>query len=176
VHGSPVVPSVEKKGLRFDVKVLAVERPGKTSRCDFVFLWLLSASTCICAQCSREVHRAPTSDGIPRRRTEPCSPPENCATAEHDTLGFPPTHRAMSACRNSKLCTCLLALDCSILRVPIYCPVTSTMRKRALPCIMRPYASAACSSGNVSIMGRIFSRTLNASVSSLSIGVPVSVP
>src|SRR4029077_15654672 len=63
-----------------------------------------------------------------------------------------------------------------ILRVPIYCPVTSTMRKRALPCVMRAYASAACSSGNVSIMGRIFSRTLKASVSSLSIGVPVSVP
>ena len=61
-------------------------------------------------------------------------------------------------------------------RVPIYCPVTSTMRKRALPCIMRAYASAACSRGKVSIMGRIFSRTLKASVSSLSIGVPVSVP
>jgi hypothetical protein len=28
--------------------------PGKTSRCDFVFLWLLSASTCICARSSRE--------------------------------------------------------------------------------------------------------------------------
>src|SRR6267142_2711089 len=63
-----------------------------------------------------------------------------------------------------------------ILRVPIYCPVTSTTRKRALPCIMRAYASAACSSGNVSIMGRIFSKTLKTSVSSLSIGVPVSVP
>src|SRR5258708_9895885 len=33
-------------------------------------------------------------------------------TAKHNTLGFPPTHSAMSACSNSKLCPCLLALDC----------------------------------------------------------------
>ena len=43
--------------------------------------------------------------------------------------------------------------------------VTSTIRKRALPSIMRAYASAAFSSGAVSIIGRIFSRTLKASVS-----------
>src|SRR5439155_6583679 len=34
-------------------------------------------------------------------------------TAEHNTLGLPPTHSAMSACWNSKLCAGLLALDCS---------------------------------------------------------------
>jgi NAD(P)-dependent dehydrogenase (short-subunit alcohol dehydrogenase family) len=54
--------------------------------------------------------------------------------------------------------------------------VTSTMRKRACPCIIRAYASAARSRGAVSIIGRIFSRTLKASVSSLSMAVPVSVP
>ena len=54
--------------------------------------------------------------------------------------------------------------------------IVSTMRNRALPCIMRAYASAACSRGTGSIIGRIFSRTLKASVSSLSIAVPVSAP
>ena len=54
--------------------------------------------------------------------------------------------------------------------------MVSTMRNRALPCIMRAYASAACSSGTVSIIGRTFARTLKARVSSLSMGVPVSAP
>jgi hypothetical protein len=31
---------------------------------DVVLQWLVSASTCICAQSNREVHRASTSDGI----------------------------------------------------------------------------------------------------------------
>src|SRR5262249_21940047 len=31
---------------------------GGTSVCDVVLLWSISASTCICAQASREVHRA----------------------------------------------------------------------------------------------------------------------
>jgi hypothetical protein len=46
-----------------------------------------------------------------------------------------------------------------------------TIRKRALPAIIRAKPSAAFSSGTVSIIGRTFSRTLKASVSSLSIGV-----
>src|SRR5258708_68698 len=53
---------------------------------------------------------------------------------------------------------------------------TSTMRNRALPCIMRAYASAACSRGAVSIIGRMFSRTLKARVSSCSIAVPARLP
>jgi hypothetical protein len=40
------------------------------------------------------------------------------------------------------------------------------MRNLALPSIMRPYASAACSSGAVSTIGRIFSTTLKARASS----------
>src|SRR5438132_8484695 len=38
--------------------------------------------------------------------------------------------------------------------------LVSTMRNRALPCIMRAYASAALSRGAVSIIGRISWRTL----------------
>src|SRR6266481_2644636 len=33
-------------------------------------------------------------------------------TAEQNIRGFRPMSAAMSACRNSKLCPCLLALDC----------------------------------------------------------------
>jgi len=40
--------------------------------------------------------------------------------------------------------------------------VVRTMRKRALPCIMRDVGFGAWSRGRVSIMGRIFSRTLKA--------------
>jgi hypothetical protein len=54
--------------------------------------------------------------------------------------------------------------------------MVSTMRNRALPCIMRAYAPDACSRGTVSIIGRILARTLKARVSSLSMGVPVSAP
>lgn len=51
-------------------------------------------------------------------------------------------------------------------------PVMSTMRKRALLLIMRSYASAACSSGIVSIIGRTPVSALKASVSCESIEVP----
>jgi hypothetical protein len=53
-----------KEDLRFQVKILRAQRwaepPGA-----IVLLWLISALTCICAQSSRDVHRAPASDGIP---------------------------------------------------------------------------------------------------------------
>ena len=57
----------------------------------------------------------------------------------------------------------------------IYWPVVRTMRNRALPCIMRAYASAACSEEGSRSLGGYF-QNLNASVSSLSIAVPVSDP
>ena len=39
-----------------------------------------------CAQSRREVHRAPTSDSIPRRTTESCSHAKNCAEDDHVTF------------------------------------------------------------------------------------------
>jgi len=58
-----VDPSLEKKGLRFNGKDLRAEGqaepPWAMLSCSGV-----SASTCICAQSNREVHRASTSDGI----------------------------------------------------------------------------------------------------------------
>ena len=74
VHGSPVGPSLETKGLRFRPQGLESGTSGKTSASDILLLWLISASTRICAQSSREVHRASTSDGIPRRTTESLHP------------------------------------------------------------------------------------------------------
>jgi hypothetical protein len=65
VHGSPGGPSLEKKGLRFDVEGLENGTSGRTSVSDVVLQWLISASTGICAQSNREVHRASTSDGMP---------------------------------------------------------------------------------------------------------------
>ncbi len=54
--------------------------------------------------------------------------------------------------------------------------IVRTMRKRALPSIIRAKASDACSRGRVSIMGRMLSRTLKARASSMSIAVPANEP
>jgi hypothetical protein len=51
--------------------------------------------------------------------------------------------------------------------------IVSTTRKRALPLIMRSYASAARSRGYTSFIERTPDWTLNASVSSESMDVPV---
>jgi hypothetical protein len=55
-------------------------------------------------------------------------------------------------------------------------PVVSTIRKRALPESILLYACAACSSGNVSIIGRTLLSTLKRSVSSESWEVPEACP
>jgi hypothetical protein len=65
VHCSAVGPSLEEGGSAVPGQDLESATLGRTPRCYLVFLWLLSALTFICAQSSREVHRAPTSDGIP---------------------------------------------------------------------------------------------------------------
>ena len=54
--------------------------------------------------------------------------------------------------------------------------MVSTARNRTSARIMRSYAACACSSGNVSIIGRTFCSRANASVSSLSATVPVNAP
>jgi hypothetical protein len=59
-----------KEDLRVPGQDLESTTLGRTPRCYLVFLWLLSALTCICAQSSRDVHRAPASDGHPWRTTE----------------------------------------------------------------------------------------------------------
>jgi hypothetical protein len=74
VHGSPGGPSLEEKGLRFDDKVLGAEgqaEPPWAMLGDVVLQWLVSASTCICAQSNREVHRASTSDVVSLPRSNP---------------------------------------------------------------------------------------------------------
>src|SRR4051812_16183591 len=54
--------------------------------------------------------------------------------------------------------------------------MASTTRKRALPLIMRSYASVTRSSGKTSFIGRTPVRALKASVSSESIDVPEYQP
>src|SRR5215210_6415015 len=54
--------------------------------------------------------------------------------------------------------------------------VVRTTRKRARPLIMRAYASAARWSGYSSIMGHTACKSLKASASAMSAGVPVKAP
>ncbi len=65
MHCSAVGPSLQEGGPAVPGQDLESPTLGRTPRCYLVFLWLLSALTCIYAQSSRNVHRAPTSDGIP---------------------------------------------------------------------------------------------------------------
>src|ERR1051325_3637735 len=61
-------------------------------------------------------------------------------------------------------------------RIADYWPVVRTTRKRALPLIMRSYASFTRSSGKISFMERTPARALKASVSWESIEVPEYQP
>jgi hypothetical protein len=74
------------------------------------------------------------------------------------SAGLPPRPTELLIFGNAKGGTPLMQADqamaAALKAVDSYCPVTSTIRKRALPAIMRRYASAACSSGTTSIRGR----------------------
>ena len=64
MHGSPAGPSLEKKGLRFDAKVLRAEGQAEPPWAMLSCRGWSLRQHCICAQSDREVHRATTSDGI----------------------------------------------------------------------------------------------------------------
>src|SRR5580692_8049538 len=61
---------------------------GRSSVCDVVLQWLISAPTCICAQSNSEVRRASTSDGISGGQTNRCSAAKNYAEENHVTVSI----------------------------------------------------------------------------------------
>jgi hypothetical protein len=96
VHGSPGGSSLEKKGLRFDGKVLRAEGQAEPPW-DVVLQRLVSVSTCICAQSNREVHRASTSDGISGgqpNRVQPRRTAQKKTTSQFTSSCFGLVHRS----------------------------------------------------------------------------------
>jgi hypothetical protein len=109
VHGSPAGPSLEKKGLRFDGKVLRAEGqaepPWAMLSCSG---WSLRQH-CICAQSDREVHRASTSDGISGgqpNRVQPRRSAQKKTTSQFTSSCFGQSAEQYCSARSDSLFAC----------------------------------------------------------------------